>query len=112
MLIALDYDNTYSTDPTNWKAFVKQMQQYGYTFICATSRPKTAENKRILGCSIGEFMPIIFCNHEPKKRICDRLGYPVDIWIDDRPQTIPVAARQSYSYHKKGCTSTTAYFHE
>ena len=111
MLIALDYDGTYTADPGRWKEVIRLLQDAGHQFVCVTSRPGTPENKHLLGNAVGKLMPIIFCNHQPKSQKCAALGYKIDVWIDDRPQTIPIAARVMRNKQIPGMMNDQAYFH-
>ncbi|QTR52670.1 hypothetical protein [Thiothrix unzii] len=94
MLIALDYDNTWTSHPAAWPDFVHLFKGMGYEFVCVTSRGATAKNKQELSRTIGEYMPVVFCNHQPKREIARRFGFSPDIWIDDRPETIPLMPEQ------------------
>jgi hypothetical protein len=111
MLIALDYDGTYTADPGRWKEVIHLMRNAGHDFVCVTSRAGTPENKQLLGNSIGKLMPIIFCNHQPKQKKCLSLGYKIDVWIDDQPQTIPVAARVLKCHQIPSRMNDPVYFH-
>ena len=94
MLIALDYDNTWTKSPVLWAQIVSLFKSHGHNFICVTSRADTIDNRRQLNESIGVLMPIIYCNHTPKKKQAKQAGFKPDIWIDDRPETIPTHVRQ------------------
>ncbi len=113
MLIALDYDGTFTSDTGRWKEFISLMKEAGHSFVCVTSRAGTDENKQLLGEHIGKLMPIIFCNHQPKIKKCTQLGYRIDVWIDDRPHTIPVSARVNKRMQSKeaGLLNTPVYIH-
>lgn len=94
MLIALDYDNTWTKAPELWAQLVRDFRAQGHRFICVTSRPETYANKQELSTSIGQHMAVIYCNHTAKAKVAKQRGYKPDIWIDDRPETIPTSARQ------------------
>jgi len=83
MLIALDYDFTYTLDPEMWDAFVRFAEKRGHTFVCVTGRdcPPSERERQIP-------MPVVCASGEPKFRAAMRAGYAVDVWIDDAPSTI------------------------
>jgi hypothetical protein len=94
MLIALDYDNTFTTAPDLWVQLIRIFKASGHRFICITSRENTPRNQHEISQSIGQYMPVIYCNHVAKAKHAKNLGYKPDIWIDDRPETIPTSIRQ------------------
>lgn len=94
MLFSLDYDNTWTKTPELWKQTIQLFREHGHDFVCVTSRPKTSANQEEMGRTIGQYMPIVFCNHTAKKRQAKESGFNPDVWIDDRPETIPTSARQ------------------
>ncbi len=83
MLIALDYDLTFTADPEGWRAVVELMTARGHRFVCVTGReqPPGVDEPRIP-------MPIVCAGSELKQRAAVRAGYSVDVWIDDCPGAI------------------------
>lgn len=117
MLISLDYDKTWTTAPALWEGMVKTFKAANHRFVCVTSRAATEANKKELAGSIGKHMPIVYCNHQPKVEEANKAGYQPDIWIDDRPETIPVNVEQwqdlfhlykNRSFHSKYKTESAA----
>lgn len=94
MLIALDYDKTFTLAPDEWVKTIELFKVSGHKFVCVTARPGIPENQELLGRTIGKYMPVIFCNHSCKWRVAKSYGFTPDIWIDDRPETIPFNTRQ------------------
>lgn len=83
MLIAIDYDKTYTADPAFFDDMVQIAKHHGHKFICATGRKnKLADDER------KPLMEIVYCGDELKSVVAKKLGYKVDIWIDDEPGTI------------------------
>lgn len=80
MLIALDYDGTYTKDKLLWDRFCILAKELGHTVICFTMRHNNNEEKLFS-------MPIevIYTSRKAKKKFAENLGYVVDIWIDDKP---------------------------
>lgn len=86
MLIALDYDGTYTTDPELWDQFIANARMRGHEVYCVTMRYAETENEEVetnLGAKVDK---IIYTNRKAKKaafRIqCNKNP---DIWIDDNP---------------------------
>lgn len=86
MLIALDYDGTYTADPELWDEFISKAIMRGHQVYCVTMRYADSENlevERDLGEKVDK---IIYTNRKAKKQAfrmqCDENP---DIWIDDNP---------------------------
>lgn len=78
MIIALDYDKTYTADRDLWEAFIKNAVNNGHKVICITMR--YPEETIVLWS-----MPIHYTSRKAKKIWADQNGIKVDIWIDDNP---------------------------
>lgn len=48
MLIALDYDGTYTADPVFWETFIVSARVHGHTVVCITMRHEHEEMARAL----------------------------------------------------------------
>lgn len=82
MIIAIDYDKTYSADPEMWLYLRDCMNLRGHQTIIVTRRhPADPIPDDIKG-------PVIYCDNRLKRDVCEELMYQVDIWIDDEPGTI------------------------
>lgn len=86
MIIAVDYDNTYTADPELWDDFIKSAIVKGHTVICVTARTENIGEP--VKESIGQLVPVIFTGGQPKRAASLKRGYKVDVWIDDMPQII------------------------
>lgn len=89
MLIALDYDDTYTRDPLLWNWFVAQALDRGHTVYCVTSRQDTMLDE--IRYTLGQLIPeenIIACGHDPKRTVTQNLDIMIDVWIDDNPEMI------------------------
>jgi hypothetical protein len=86
MLIALDYDLTYTADPELWDAFIAAARARGHEFVCVTGReqPPSIAERQIP-------MPVVCAGDKHKFRAAMAAGYAVDVWIDDSPGTIEPA---------------------
>lgn len=78
MIIALDYDKTYTADMELWNEFVKMAVNRGHKIICLTMRypEEKIENWHV---------PIYYTCRQAKLVWAKTNNIHVDIWIDDRP---------------------------
>lgn len=74
--IALDYDGTYTADPSLWEAFIRMAERRGHIVKIVTMRRPT-EPVRNPPCEV------IYTARKAKM-----LSYLADIWIDDQPLLI------------------------
>lgn len=86
MLIALDYDLTYTADPDFWDAVIAGGRERGHRWVCVTGRqhPPGPHERQIP-------MPVVCAGDRHKFRAAIAAGYAVDVWIDDAPGTIEPA---------------------
>lgn len=87
MNLALDYDSTYTCDPTAWNEFIDLMHQHGHTIYCVTMRyPSEA---RPVKEALSNRVDGIFCTGRKAKRpFMFARGIRIDVWIDDEPSWI------------------------
>jgi len=86
MLIALDYDNTVTTDPELWKNFVVMALRRGHRVAIVTMRfPIESDD---IDPWIKATLPILFTCRKAKKPWLEKQGIMPDIWIDDTPEWI------------------------
>jgi hypothetical protein len=92
MVFSLDFDNTFTEDPVFWKWFILKATTRGHKVFCVTARTEEQRNidevEDSFGSSLELIEDVVFCNHLPKKDIVDKLGINIDVWIDDKPETI------------------------
>lgn len=86
MIIAIDYDNTYTGDPETWDNVIKTFQAAGHTVICVTARSE-AMGLAVLN-TIGKLIPVLFCESAWKREYALSKGYKVDVWVDDMPEYV------------------------
>ena len=87
MLLALDYDQTYTRDPDYWDAVIALGITRGHRFVCITSRtyaPGSTRPERTPTPAI----PVVLAGQEMKADAARAAGYEVHIWIDDMPGSI------------------------
>jgi hypothetical protein len=88
LTIAIDYDDTFTADKTGWDA-VLPLLCYRHQVICVSARRDTHENR----VELTKHLPtcvrtIVLAYDQPKRDAAKKAGFNVDIWIDDRPETI------------------------
>jgi hypothetical protein len=76
MLIALDYDKTYTADPALWDDFVRSAQNRGHTVKIVTMRTPA---ETIVNAPIE----VVYTSRKAKSAVIN-----ADIWIDDSPQWV------------------------
>jgi hypothetical protein len=83
MLIALDYDKTYSADPSLWDIFIGAALDRGHEIICITMRHQATEG-------IANKIPVEvhYTNRKCKWDYAKNNNLKIDIWIDDSPYHI------------------------
>lgn len=83
MLIAIDYDFTYTLDPAFWDKMIHAARARGHGVVCITNReqPPAADEPQ---------PPVeVICSPEHyKSDMAARHRLVVDVWIDDAPGTI------------------------
>ncbi len=94
MIIAIDYDNTFSADPALFAIIISQIRARGHQAIIITNRcgvegdvVKETVSQWTLAFGV-EAPVIIYTGAEYKQTAAFKAGYPVDIWIDDCPELI------------------------
>lgn len=73
MIIALDYDGTYTADPELWDDFIAKARWRGHQVTCVTMRHK------------HEGAPDVPCDVVFTSRKAKMNAFKADIWIDDNP---------------------------
>jgi hypothetical protein len=86
MIIAIDYDNTYTADPELWDSFILSSQAKGHTVICITARPEIMGQP--VKDSVGKLVNVLFAGGDWKREYAAKHGYKVNVWIDDMPEYI------------------------
>lgn len=85
MLIAIDYDDTFTADPKFWSAVIAAAVEHGHDVVCITARRKTFDNVHELLHALPTDVTAHFSYDEPKQDYARRNGLAVDVWIDDTP---------------------------
>lgn len=93
MIVALDYDETFTRDPDTWLAVAKLLQMQGHTVIGVTMR-YVRESPGMHPFYDEACSMIYFTGRSAKRNFMSDLGVIVDVWIDDAPEFILNSARR------------------
>jgi len=84
MLIAIDFDETFTADPELWAEFLVRARSRGHTAICATMRFEH-EGAEVRAHMHGLVEKIIFTGRKAKMQAVQEAWYYPSVWIDDSP---------------------------
>lgn len=83
MLIALDYDGTYTVDPALWDGFITAARMRGHEVHLVTMR---AESEPVrLGAHVDR---VHYTDRKAKRQYMQARRLSVQVWIDDMPDFI------------------------
>ena len=92
MLIAIDWDGTFTKDKIFWMKFIELISySKNVEYIIATGRDSQIEIVKYLRDNIPRSqMPvgIVLCGDDYKRKAVEKHGFQVDVWIDNEPGTI------------------------
>lgn len=99
MIIAIDFDQTYTADRVMWNDIIRTMQKYNHTVLCVTCRPEwditgMGDIARLIG-----WENVYFTDNEAKIPYMEGKSH-VDIWIDDTPATVTGGGKVMYKNNK------------
>jgi len=83
MNIAIDYDNTYTLDKKIWNQVINTFLNNGHKVFCVTKRYEHIADDIRQDMQI----PIIYATKSKLEATLQK-DIRIDIWIDDKPQTI------------------------
>ena len=87
MIIGLDYDDTYTRDPSAWNDFIHLMRSRKHKVYIVTWRTK--EECGMLYWNLNRFVDGIYpTSRKAKAKFMAEKGIIVDVWIDDNPSAI------------------------
>ena len=88
--VALDYDDTLTSNPYAWLAVAAILHNSGFDVYIVTYRYDNAEESTELEYlkHYDYISGIVFTGRKAKDKTCRDLGIYVSIWIDDNPITI------------------------
>ena len=85
MIVALDYDKTYTADPDLWDTFILKCIANGHSVICITMRFPSETIPEDLKSWESEGIKIYYTSRKAKLVWAKQNNIKVDIWIDDNP---------------------------
>lgn len=89
MIIAIDYDDTYTRDPMMWNDILQNMQDHGHLVYGVTGRAYQDDGMDDLHSQYCELTSdVYFTNGKAKRQFMADQGIHIDVWIDDSPEFI------------------------
>ena len=88
MIIAIDYDDTYTEDPVTWNKVIAVLLAAKHRVVCVTWRSNTDANKQTVRIPGIRWNEHFFTSHRAKRPFMEAAGIDVDVWIDDNPDAI------------------------
>lgn len=89
MTFALDFDGTYDQDPVLWDSFIASARRSGHRVVIVTYRNEELDPDPLLDKLRDVLLvPLYFTNGVAKKWYMKHFGVPVDVWIDNQPETL------------------------
>jgi hypothetical protein len=94
LLISIDFDQTFTAAPGLWRSFMTEALARGNRVCCVTRREDTEKNREELrlafGGHFGDLAGVVLAGPDRRKRSAAAdAGLSPDIWIDDKPETVP-----------------------
>lgn len=86
MLIAIDYDGTYSADPALWDAFILSAKGRGHRVVCVTARRETEEN--VAECDVPGVLTYFTGLAAKDWYMREKRQMVVDVWVDNDPKAV------------------------
>ena len=84
MMLALDYDETYTNDPEFGDLVIALATNHGMTATCATMRYEHEGEEIVIDLG-SKVERIIFTGRKAKHRFVQEAGFYPSVWIDDSP---------------------------
>jgi len=89
MIVAIDYDNTYTCDPLSWDEVIETLKKSGHTVYCVTMRYEELHESMEVYAALNGKVDAIFCTGRKAKRdFMEGMGINISVWIDDMPLAI------------------------
>lgn len=98
MIIAIDFDQTYTADRDTWDKVLDIFTEAGHTVYCVTCRESwdTGGKERGIARIKKRVAKVFFTDGQAKIEYMEKEGYHVDIWIDDCPATVTGGGKVMY----------------
>lgn len=91
MIISIDYDDTYTRDPTLWDTFILAALKRGHTVWCVSARHNEGPMQDVrdsIGRIIGHKRCVGTNGVAKRDHLFKVHGVYADVWIDDMPNTV------------------------
>lgn len=88
MKIALDFDGTFTADPSFWLDFISKAEKEGHEVRIVTMRCEIKDGINWAHMGWAPPCAVMWCDGEPKRDFCKAAGWVPDIWIDDDPYSL------------------------
>lgn len=86
---ALDFDNTYTRTPQLWDIFISEARKSGNRVFIVTYRDEELDRDyRLDALERNQLVPVFYTGGVAKKFFMQRAGFNIDVWIDDKPETL------------------------
>lgn len=94
LLISIDFDQTFTAAPGLWRSFIREAVDRGNRVCCVTRREDSEKNREEIRLAFGDAFSalagLVLAGPDRRKRsAAGEAGLSPDIWIDDKPETIP-----------------------
>jgi len=87
MIIAIDYDKTYTVDPEFWDIVILEAKKCGHSIICVSMR-HDHEGEEVIKNLKNKVDNIIFTGRKAKIEFLKNEGINPSVWVDDCPYWI------------------------
>lgn len=88
LTVAVDWDDTYTTDMELWTKVVEMFLAYEWKVVCITGRRCTLESTQEIRCWLPSSVELHYSYDQPKLDYAKEHGIDVDVWIDNDPMII------------------------
>lgn len=94
LLISIDFDQTFTAAPGLWRSFIREAVDRGNRVCCVTRREDSEKNREEIRLAFGDAFSalagLVLAGPDRRKRsAAGEAGLSPDVWIDDKPETIP-----------------------
>lgn len=86
LTIAIDWDGTYNADPDLFKDIIELIKLKGHKVVIVTGRSECTGQE--IKNEMINVAPVVFAGDNWKKNAAIAMGYEIDVWIDDLPESI------------------------
>lgn len=90
MIIAIDYDHTYTNDPELWDEFARNAIKRKHSVYCVSARAESMmdDAKNTIGKVIGPANCFGTNLHPKREFMLNNHNIRIDVWVDDTPSFI------------------------